>query len=102
MTSFASCGCSPSEPDPPVGQIRTRLLKKLPEEVRAEVERRAERRWSVYFAEAAPPNFVPGWLAKLPEDQLLVLLPGGISVGGLIVRGRGRGAGQRSKPRYEP
>ena len=88
-------------PDPPVGQIRA-LLKKLPEEVKGGIEKRAERRWSVYFAEAPPPIFVPGWFAKLPGDQLLALLPGGISEGGLIVRGRGRGARRRSKPRYEP
>ena len=88
-------------PDPPVGQIRA-LLKRLPAEVRAEIERRAERRWSVHFAEAAPPNFAPGWFAELPKEHLLALLPGAVSEGGVIAPGRGRGGGRRSKPHYEP
>ena len=54
------------QPDPPVGLIRA-LLKKLPDEVRAEVERRAERRWSVYFAAVAPPNFVARLARRAPQ-----------------------------------
>jgi hypothetical protein len=66
------------EPDPPVGQIRA-LFRELPPEIRAEIEERAERRWPVYLGEPAPTNLTPGWLADLPRDRLVAILPSAIS-----------------------
>jgi hypothetical protein len=88
-------------PDPPVGQIRARL-KELPPEIVSEIEERAERRWPVYFREPAPTNFSPGWLADLPKDRLVPILPISISYGGKIVPGQLRKSGRRSRPHHEP
>jgi hypothetical protein len=87
--------------DPPVGQIRARL-RELPGEVLADIEERAERRWSIYFEEPAPATPTLGWLADIPKEMLLKILPPSISLGGKFVPGRGRGSGRRSKPQYEP
>ena len=87
--------------DPPLGQIRARL-RALPAEVSTDIEERAERRWPLYFEEPAPGTQSKGWLADVPEDRLLKVLPPSISYGGRFVPGRGRGAGRRSKPQYEP
>ena len=89
------------QPDPPIGQIRARL-KELPAELAADIEERAERRWSVYFEEPAPATPTKGWLADLPKDKFVKIVPPSISYGGMMVPGRGRGSGQRSKPQYEP
>jgi hypothetical protein len=89
------------EPDPPVGQIRARL-RAFPDEILVEIEERAERRWSVHFEEQAPTTPTKGWLAQVPEDKLLKILPTSISYGGQWVPGRGRGTGRRSGPQYEP
>jgi hypothetical protein len=89
------------QPDPPVGQIRARL-KELPGGVLADIEERAERRWSIYFEEPAPATPTLGWLADIPKEMLLKILPPSISLGGKFVPGRGRGSGRRSKPQYEP
>jgi hypothetical protein len=87
--------------DAPVGQIRARL-KELPQRVLADVEERAERRWPIYFKEPAPSRPTTAWLADVPADKLLEILPPSISNGGMIVPGRGRGSGRRSPPHYEP
>jgi hypothetical protein len=89
------------QPDAPVGQIRARL-KELPPEIRSEIEERAERRWPVYFGEPAPTNLAPGWLANLPRDRLVAILPSAISYGGKMVPGQLRKSGRRSRPHYEP
>jgi hypothetical protein len=88
-------------PDPPVGQIRARL-KELPAEVLAEIEERAERRWSLCFDEPAPPNLAPGWVADPPKDRLVAILPSSISYGGRFAPGQLRKSGRRSRPHYEP
>jgi hypothetical protein len=88
------------QPDPPVGQMRARL-KGLPQQVLAEVEGRAERRWSIYFDEPAPSRPTIGWLADVPADKLPKILPPSISNGGMTVPGRERGSGRRSRPHYE-
>jgi hypothetical protein len=87
--------------DPPIGVIRARL-KQLPRQALGEVEERAHRRWPIYFDEPAPSTPAGGWLADVPADQLLTILPPGLSDGGMIVPGRGRGSGHRSRPHYEP
>jgi hypothetical protein len=89
------------ETDPPVGQIRARL-KALPADLLADIEERAERRWPLYFDDAAPATSGKGWLADVPQDKLLKILPRSISYGGQWAPGRGRGAGRRSGPQYEP
>jgi hypothetical protein len=89
------------QPDPPVGQIRA-PLKEMPPEIRAEIEERAERRWPVYFGEPAPTNLPPGWLADLPKDRILAILPRSIPWGGMMVPGQLRKSGRRSRPHYEP
>jgi hypothetical protein len=89
------------QPDPPVGQIRARL-KELPPEVLADIEERAERRWPVYFHEPAPAALTAGWLANVPPEKLVEILPPSISYGGGLIPGRSRGSGQRSRPSYEP
>lgn len=89
------------QPDPPIGQIRARL-KKLPAEVLADIEERAERRWPVYFEEPAPATPSQGWLAEVPAEKLVKILPPGISCGGIMVPGRGRESGRRSRAQFEP
>jgi hypothetical protein len=87
-------------PDPLIGQIRARL-RGLPAEALAHIEERAERRWLVYFAEPAPtPSH--GWLAEVPAEELLKILPPSISCGGMMVTGRRRESGRRSRARFEP
>jgi len=88
------------QPDPPVGQIRVRL-KELPEDVAAEIEERAERRWPYVLDEPAPGNLTQGWLVNLPGDKLVALVQRSVSNGGMIVPGRRRESGRRSQPRYE-
>jgi hypothetical protein len=87
--------------DAPVGQIRARL-KELPPEIISEIEERGERRWPVYFGEPAPTNLAHGWLANLPKDRLVAILPSSISYGGMMVPGQLRKSGRRSRPHYEP
>jgi hypothetical protein len=87
--------------DAPVGQIRARL-KELPGEILADIEERAERRWPIHFEEPVPATPTLGWLADVPKEMLLKILPPSISYGGKFVPGRGRGSGRRSKPQYEP
>jgi hypothetical protein len=89
------------QPDPPLGQIRARL-RALPAEILSDIEERAERRWPLSFEEPAPGTPSKGWLAEVPEDRILKILPPSISYGGRFVPGRGRGSGRRSKPQYEP
>jgi hypothetical protein len=69
------------QPDPPVGLIRARL-KELPGEVVADIEERAERRWPIYLEEPARATPTLGWLADLPKEMLLKILPPSISQGG--------------------
>ena len=87
--------------DPPIGQVRVRL-KALPDEALADIEERAERRWPVYFEEPAPATPSQGWLAEVPAEKLVKILPPSISYGGKFVPGRGRGSRRRSRPSYEP
>jgi hypothetical protein len=88
------------ETDPPVGQIRAKL-RELPN-VLTEVEERAERRWQIYLRDRAPAASTSGWLANVPADQRLIILPRSVSTGGMIVPGRGRGDGRHSRPQFEP
>jgi hypothetical protein len=88
-------------PDPPVGQIRGRL-EKLPPPILADVEERARRLWPFWFYEPAPSSTTIGWLAHVPKERLLVILPSAISGGGAVVLGRARGSGRRSRPHFEP
>jgi hypothetical protein len=97
------------QPDPPVGLIRARL-KELPPEVLGEIEKRAETIWSEknWFAEEPAlvdepaPSMRPGWLADLPANKLLAILPRSIANGGMLVPGRKRKSGRRSQPSFEP
>ena len=98
---FVSCRGLPSSPTHRSGQIRARL-KALPDEILADIEERAERRWPLYFEEPAPETPTKGWLAEVPEDKVVKILPPSISYGGRFVPGRGRGSGRRSRPQYEP
>ena len=88
-------------PDPPVGLIRARL-KELPRPILAEIEERARRRWPIWFQEPAPLKPTIGWLANVAAEKLPIILPRAISGGGMVVCGRGRGSGRRSRPRIEP
>jgi hypothetical protein len=56
----------------------------------------------VHFEEPAPAAPTKGWLAQVPEDKLLRILPHSISNGGQWALGRGRGSRRRSRSQYEP
>jgi hypothetical protein len=91
--------------DPPVGLIRARL-KELPPDLLTEIEKRAETIWPEknWFAEEQAlvdepaPSMCRGWLADLPANKLLAILPRSIGNGGMLVPGRMRKSGRRSRP----
>jgi hypothetical protein len=89
------------QPDPPVGPIR-RLLRQLPERILREIEERAERLWPIYFGAPAPSAPTIGWFVDVPAERLLKILQPCISNGGMIVPGRRRDSGRRSRSRFEP
>ena len=88
-------------PDPPIGQIRSRL-NALPGDLLRPIERRAEQFWPIMFDEPAPTEGGPGWLVKAPPDKLAAILVRSISDGRELVFGRGRGGGRRSRAHFEP
>jgi hypothetical protein len=90
------------EEDPPVGLIRARIAKLSDFDV-AEAEERAHRLWSrVFPGESLKSGFdFAAWLQTAKEEKLLGAVRTFFTDGGVVVRGRRRPGGKRSKSRLE-
>ncbi len=89
------------EPDPEISVIRGQL-RGLPKATLDAIETRAERLWPIIFGEPPPVAAGPGWLCYTPKEKLAEIVRRSIAGGGMVLPGRNRGQGKRSKPRYEP
>jgi hypothetical protein len=90
------------EEDPPVGMIRA-CIAKLSAFDGAEAEERAHRLWSRIFpGESLESGFtLIAWSKTAPVAKLLEVVRTLFSDGGVIVEGRARPGGKRSKPHFE-
>ena len=91
------------EEDPPVGMIRACIAKLSDFDV-AEAEERAHRLWSrMCCGEGLGSDFnLIAWSKTAPVAKLLEVVRTLFSDGGVVVQGRARPSGKRSKPHLEP
>ena len=91
------------EEDPPVGLIRARISKLAAVDI-ADAEERARALWSRMFRdEGLVSDFnLIAWSKTAPVAKLLEVVRALFSDGGVVVQGRARPRGKRSKPHLEP